>query len=128
AADGLELERLLDRYVALALAQARCARALDRADLPGLEEKVELARTEGAKELRLLEHRLAHAPAIEDRARELADTMRALAELVRHHAERVAAPEREATDDLEVIAMALDRFDAYDAVTQELTQGASHGE
>ena len=120
-ATRFELEELLDRHVALALAQDRAVRATAMFDRGQLERTRDTLRTDPAadkRRLELCERRLQAHARCQARVDQLANELALLADLVRLIAQRVACPEEPALDDR--IERHLAELDEDDAARKQL--------
>jgi hypothetical protein len=118
--DHGQLEDMLDRYAALALARQRCDNALALGEPHQLEARLAFARLSPGHTARLLELRIAHARKLVGSRQRLEDALREIAELIRYCGDRATEPSLDGLlDDDPVIAM-LERCDALDAAEAEL--------
>ncbi|MGE5182020.1 MAG: hypothetical protein ACM31C_08155 [Acidobacteriota bacterium] len=116
AADPLDLEPLLDRYVELALARQRCWNTLRYAGVAGLQERLDTARMFHPVTAEVLERRVAYARKLDERGRSLEDSLAEVADLIRCYAERASLPADATAGELDPLANVLVQIDAADAV------------
>jgi hypothetical protein len=101
-AQRLDLEDLLDRHVALAVAHERTVRAVSMVDRVQLERTRDAHRADPAidkRRLELCERRLQTHAQCQARAELLANELALLADLIRLIAQRAACPDEPALDD-----------------------------
>lgn len=116
ASDPFELEPLLDRYVELAVARQRCWNTLRYASAAGLQERLDTARMFHPVTAEVLERRVAHTRKLEQRRRELDESLAEVADIIRCYAERASLPEDATAGELDPTATVLERIDALDAI------------
>jgi hypothetical protein len=122
-ATRFELDDLLDRHVALALAHERSVRAVAMFDRGELERTREALRDDPAADRRrveLCERRLHARAQCQVRVDQLANELALLADLIRLIAQQVACPEEPALDDR--IERHLAELDEDDAVRKQLAE------
>ncbi len=113
--DPFELEPLLDQYVERAVARQRCWNALRYASAAGLQERLDTARMFHPITAEVLERRVAHARKLDERSRELDESLAELADIIRCYAERASMPDDATACELDPMTTVLDRIDALDA-------------
>ena len=121
-ADRLEIEALLDRYVALAVAHERGLRALmmtDRVQLERIRDGHRADPDHDPRRLQLCERRLECVGACEARVQSFADELAIVIDAIRLVAQRVACPDDLLPDD--TVDRCLVELDARDAATRTLT-------
>lgn len=107
--DPFELDALLDRYAAVALARHRCRRVLGMASPSVLEAKLAMARVAHPVSASLIERRIAHAYEVGRMQHELDEQLAEIGELVRYYAARALVPDVQLLLENELVAEVLER-------------------
>ena len=134
AADGgwtarrFQLEDLLDRYVAVAIAHQRCVYAMHTTDRAGLLRALSSTPPRVISDVArcrrdLIERRIATWDRTAQQATWFADELAAITDLVRLLAQRATCPDT--VGDAELIQWRLAELDAEDAAMAQLTAGES---
>lgn len=111
-----EIEPLLDQYVAVSITRRRCAAVLEQGRPSQLEVQLAIARECHPHGAEVLERRVALGGVLANRVRQLDEAAERLSDLIRYYAERATLPEIGPLLEHDVLADALAREEALDAL------------
>ena len=109
ARDPFDLDALLDRYAAIAVARHRCRRVLGMASPSVLEAKLAMARVAHPVSASLIERRIAHAYEVGRMQHDLDEQLAEIGELVRYYAARAMVPDVQPLLENELVGEVLER-------------------